>query len=223
MFYPINQVRFLICLAFVNIANFSSFWTFLWIANILFGQKTANLENWRQKGKKNIFLPWSILQFLLIFLIIALTPYFKLPDLVFHFRIWCTIPWNSVDMLTLNLQRRKSFHSCSHIYMNGLPLYIQNRLGCLCRKLNNSSFLCQCQTSKGPTTYWVVFKEQLKKKNQQKNESQGFCKANACRKPLVVMEWNPIFIVHSVLSDTLHQSFLLYILFSGINWVLLLF
>ena len=163
MFYPINQVRFLICLAFVEIANFSSFWIFLWIANILFGQKTANLENWRQKGK-NIFLPWAILQFPLMFMIIALTPHFKLPDLVFHFRVWCTIPWNSVDMLSLNLQRRKSFHSCSHMCMNGLPLYIQNRLGRLCRKLNNSSFLCQCQTSKGPTTYWVVFKEQLKKK-----------------------------------------------------------
>lgn len=206
----------------MDIANFSSFWIFLWIANILFGQKTANLENWRQKGKQNIFLPWAILQFPLMFMIIALTPHFKLPDLVFHFRVWCTIPWNSVDMLTLNLQRRKSFHSCSHMCMNGLPLYIQNRLGRLCRKLNNSSFLCQCQTSKGPTTYWVVFKEQLKK-NQEKNESQGFCKANACRKSLVVMEWNPIFIVHSVLLDTLNQSFLLYVLFLGVNWVLLLF
>lgn len=80
--------------------------------------------------------------------------------------------------------------------MNGLPLYIQNRLGRLCRKLNNSSFLCQCQTSKGPTTYWVVFKEQLKK-IKRRMKSQGFCKANACRKSLVVMEWNPIFIVHS--------------------------
>ena len=94
----------------MRIANLSSFLIFLWIANILFGKKTANLDNWRQKRKKVFFHDeQSVLQFLLIFLIIALTQHSKLPSLVSTFQGLMHNSLESVDMLTLNLQRRKAF------------------------------------------------------------------------------------------------------------------